>query len=112
MRRVPVPLPFSFKHHVSWQTPALDLEFPSREEVFTEDSPAAHGLKARRSSPAKPIFGYGRRSERGMREGRRAFELPSPGQKIEGLMASTYILPNRARITTTTRTVPSTPPGA
>jgi len=29
-----------------------------------------------------------------------------------GLMASTYILPSRARIKTTTRTVPSTPPGA
>jgi hypothetical protein len=45
----------------------------------------------------------------GVRDAALAEILP---RKIEGLMASTYILPNRARITTTTRTVPSTPPGA
>jgi len=49
VRRVPVPLPFSFKPHVSCQTPALDLEFPSREKVFI---PAAHGLNARSEGQA------------------------------------------------------------
>src|SRR3984893_18957251 len=57
VRRVPVPLLFSFKPHVEryyfrgWQTPVLDLG-SAREEVFTDDPARPAG--SRREDRAQP----------------------------------------------------------
>jgi hypothetical protein len=71
-----VPLPFSFKPHVSCQTPAPNLEFPSREKVFTEGSLRPTG--SRREDRARPNLSLATGgAARGRREGRRARGNPS-----------------------------------